>query len=381
MSARAPKTALNAVHDLAFGQRNVSFPRRVQLLLTDRCNFACPMCSVGDAMKGRGYRDMDFELVERAVGESRKHGPMFELIGGEPTLYPRIEDAISLITKNDMLSFMVTNGLRLEKLAPTLVDAGLSVLQISLDGWDEESQFKRGLVPGSFAKIMDGIAAIRAARGKSSFPFIRIITTITKANFAHLDKIQKLLHDMNVEEWYLSNYYFVTGEVLNRHAQFREETGVGGKYVVGDPIGQGGYFEADEVTQLQASLAKIRENNERMGMRLSYHWSLDLKRYYSESVPGSKTSCTLPYTRVEVQTDGRVSTCIDGFTLGNIRENSIYDIWNGEKKDHLHSTLEQNWPMPMCFRCCGIADTITFDPVDSRTAAPSAAQPVTLSLL
>src|SRR5262249_42893853 len=151
---------------------------RIGLFLTDRCNFACPMCAVigvRNAGLARGG-DMPFEVVSRVYTESADYGPVIDLIGGEPLLYARIADVLRLAANTPAVSVLTTNGLLLYDYAESLVESRLPVLQISLDGWDEASQRLRGNVKGSFERISAGIAAVRRAKGKRAFPIIRILT-------------------------------------------------------------------------------------------------------------------------------------------------------------------------------------------------------------
>ncbi len=191
-SLQSPKAAINRIHDLALGNTANKFPREVRLNLANRCNFACPMCCIGQARADREDEhlgDMPFPIAEKAVREAAKHGALVDLFGGEPTLYRHLEECIRLIRDGRSLSFITTNGLLIKKRAKEMVESGLNVLLISLDGWDEESSEKRGKVPGSFAAIVDGIAEIKRLRGKRAFPIIRISTAITKVNYHSIDKI------------------------------------------------------------------------------------------------------------------------------------------------------------------------------------------------
>jgi MoaA/NifB/PqqE/SkfB family radical SAM enzyme len=113
---------------------------------------------------------------------------------------------------------VTTNGLKLAQNAEALVRAELPLLQVSLDGWDEESQKARGQVKGS-ERICEGIRAVRETRGTRFFPIIRILTTITRANHAHLDLIQSMIAALGIRYWGISNYFY-----LNRNAHGRHQT-------------------------------------------------------------------------------------------------------------------------------------------------------------
>jgi hypothetical protein len=85
LAARFPRAALHILSDSLAGSGVTSFPRRLGLFLTDRCNFACPMCAVQDARNeglSRGG-DLPFELLEKVLTECSPHQPAVDLMGGD----------------------------------------------------------------------------------------------------------------------------------------------------------------------------------------------------------------------------------------------------------------------------------------------------------
>jgi cyclic pyranopterin phosphate synthase len=181
------------LRDCAAGREATNFPRRIGLFLTNGCDFACSICTVQDA-RNEGIAhggDLSFEFVERVLAECSPHQPAVDLIGGEPLLYPNLMDALKLSSRRKVLAAVTTNGLKLAQHAEALVRAGLPLLQVSLDGWDEESQKARGQVKESLDRLGEGIRAVREAKGSRPFPMIRILTAITRVNHAHLDRIQR----------------------------------------------------------------------------------------------------------------------------------------------------------------------------------------------
>src|SRR6185369_4556352 len=121
------------------------------------------------------------------------HGPVIDLIGGEPLLYPDFGSVLRLAGKQPVISVVTTNGILLSRWAEAMVTHCLPVVQVSLDGWDEGSQRLRGNVAGSFGRILEGVDAIRRARGRRPFPLVRVLTTITRHNCGKPDLIQRVV--------------------------------------------------------------------------------------------------------------------------------------------------------------------------------------------
>jgi MoaA/NifB/PqqE/SkfB family radical SAM enzyme len=370
LSLSSPRCSLNAVRDRITGQKSLRFPRRIILHLANRCNFACPMCSIGVARAERQKEhrgDVLWDVVEKTITEAGKYGCYVELLGGEPTLYGRLPDTISLLTNFRLPSYITTNGFNLKKRAREITEAGLKVLLISMDGWDEKSSYERGLVPGSFEAIREGIAEVNRIR-RGLFPIVRIGSVITKANFRDFDRIADAVYEMGVRRWTIQNYFFMNDDAFAAHQQLKAETGIGDQLMMHHIPNAEAYFDRSEVLELQASLDRTREKlkTKYRDMRVDFNWDLDQSSYYSSRRPARSSSCALPFNRIDVYTDGKIASCGDGHAIGNVMTGSIYDAWNGPQRAELMALLGKERILPMCFRCCGIQSDLKFD----ETSAP-----------
>jgi MoaA/NifB/PqqE/SkfB family radical SAM enzyme len=359
LAVRVPRCAFGVIRDSLAGFETCPFPRRIGLFLTDRCNFACPMCAVIDARNERGG-EMPFEVVERVYRESAEYGPIIDLIGGEPLLYRQIADTFRLVAKTRVVSVLTTNGMLLSDYADAIVESRLPILQVSLDGWDEQSQRLRGNVKRSFERIADGIAAVRRAKGGRAFPLIRILTAVTRNNYAHLDRIQQVVHSFRVKYWGVANYFFVTQSAMRAHRIFALRQGLNGA-VAADAIEGDVYLTHEQVQDLKASLERVRAQNLSLRLRINYNWDADLDRYYSPEMPSRRSRCDLPYSRLDVHSDGGIAICVSGKTLGQVQNETLRELWGGRQIARYREMYENAKPMPMCFRCCGLSNSVRFD--------------------
>ena len=359
---RVPRCAAAVIRDCLAGAETAPYPRRIGVFLTDRCNFACPMCAVADA-RNQGLqhgRDLPFDIVERVYRESGAHGPVIDLLGGEPLLYRQIGDVFRLSAKHPVVTALTTNGLLLRDHADSIVENRVPVVQVSLDGWDEESQRLRGGVRQSFERIAEGVAALDRARGRRAFPIIRILTATTRHNYAHLDRIQRTVHALGVKNWGVANYFFVTAAAMRAHRTFTLMHGLTGA-VAADAIEGDSYLAPGQVQELKASLARVRRQNRSLGMRIAYSWEIDLDRYYSARQPSRACRCELPYNRLDVHTNGSIAVCVSGKTVGHAGRESLAEVWCGARLRQYREMYEASRPMPMCFRCCGLSNSVRFD--------------------
>jgi hypothetical protein len=294
------------------------------------------------------------------LGECSAYQPVVDLIGGEPLLYPQLSNAVKLASQRNVLSVVTTNGLKLEEKAEALVRAELPLLQVSLDGWDEPSQAARGRVKGSFQRLCDGVRAVREARGTRPFPVIRILTAITRVNHAHLDRIQRVVAALGIRYWGISNYFYLNRNARERHQAFALLNGLSGS-VVAHTISDDVYLTSEQVRDLKSSLQRVQQLNRVLRLRVAYAWNIDVEAYYSTRQASRSLVCDLPYTRLDVHTDGHMSVCVSGKRVGQVGRDSIAEVWRGKVTSGYRKMYERTRPMPMCFRCCGLSQTIRFD--------------------
>jgi len=282
------------------------------------------------------------------------------LIGGEPLLYSRLEDVVRLASQSGVPASVTTNGLKLGDKAEALVEAGLPLLQISLDGWDEESQTARGNVKRSFERLCDGVRAVQKAKRSRTFPIIRILTAITRVNHDRLERVQQVVADLGVRYWGVSNYFYLNRTAHERHREFALLNGLTGS-VAAHTISEDVYLTCDQVRSLKASLARVQELNRRLRLKIAYAWTIDVEEYYSKRQASPSCGCDLPYSPLDVHTDGHLAVCVSGKRVGHAGQDSIASVWHGKQIASYRETYERNKPMPMCFRCCGLSQSIQFD--------------------
>ena len=113
------------------------------ITLTKSCNLRCSFCYA----KKTNYIPNDFieyekvqQIIDFCVEAKTKY---IVLTGGEPTLYPYIEDVIRYIKSRNhkITATMATNGVYLSDFdyCKKIIDCGLDYIDISLKGWDSTS--------------------------------------------------------------------------------------------------------------------------------------------------------------------------------------------------------------------------------------------------
>ncbi|OFI06166.1 cyclic pyranopterin monophosphate synthase [Clostridium acetireducens DSM 10703] len=131
-------------------EKGVKLPFVILISPSMRCNLSCTGCYAANYSK---EDDICYEEVDRIIGEARELGIYyFIILGGEPFF---IDYMLDIYKKyNDCMFTPFTNGTLFdEKLADKIKKLGNVIPMISLEGFEEETDKRRG--KGVFKKVMN----------------------------------------------------------------------------------------------------------------------------------------------------------------------------------------------------------------------------------
>jgi cyclic pyranopterin phosphate synthase len=140
----------------------------LRVSITDRCNYKCVYCRTGEM--GAQYPELAIDEYLRLIKVFVGLGiTKVRLTGGEPLLRRGLVDLVrelaSLRTPAGapLDLALTTNGHLLDGLAGPLKAAGLNRVTVSMDAVDAAVFERITRIPGSFAAVLAGIRAARAA--------------------------------------------------------------------------------------------------------------------------------------------------------------------------------------------------------------------------
>ena len=114
----------------------------VRLSLTDACNFCCPYCRPAEITPQSQHQLLSVDEWMTILGAFHQVGvKAVRLTGGEPLLYPHIEELLARIKQTGWFEdiSMTTNGSLLAPRAAKLKELGLNRVNISLDSLDSDA--------------------------------------------------------------------------------------------------------------------------------------------------------------------------------------------------------------------------------------------------
>jgi GTP 3',8-cyclase len=140
----------------------------LRVSVTDRCNYKCVYCRTGE--HGAQYPELAIDEYLRLIRIFVSLGiEKVRLTGGEPLLRSGLIDLVKELSRLRTPSgksidlALTTNGHLLDSLAKPLKTAGLNRVTVSMDAVDAPTFERITRVPGSFAKVLQGVRAAREA--------------------------------------------------------------------------------------------------------------------------------------------------------------------------------------------------------------------------
>jgi MoaA/NifB/PqqE/SkfB family radical SAM enzyme len=180
-------------------REGIRLPHAVLIDPTSACNLKCVGCWAGAYAK---QDELEPELLERILNEAKELGITFIVMsGGEPFVYPHLMDVVARHTDLDFMAY--TNGTRIDDaMADRLQEAGNFSPAISLEGWEKETDARRG--KGVFEKIVAAMGRLRERKilfGASLTVTSQNVETVTS------DEFMDFLIDQGVR--YLWSFHYI----------------------------------------------------------------------------------------------------------------------------------------------------------------------------
>lgn len=168
------------------------------------CNLRCPLCVTGQNKNRRPYGTMPFEEFTRIIDEMRQWLYKVRFYSwGEPLLHKDIYRMVSYTRRNNIGTEVSTNFHSFsneDQDAEKLIDSGLELLIVSLDGTTEKT-YMEYRIGGDFRKVLNNIKALTKAKTvkRSHFPVVEIQFLAMKHNEHEIPDMKKLAKELGVD--------------------------------------------------------------------------------------------------------------------------------------------------------------------------------------
>ena len=181
----AKRKTMRLLRSLAVNKCRPSIPF-LRILPTDFCNLACSYCWQHNADR----HFMDEQLFDSCLAKGLEfHVGLISFLGGEPTIWPHLLEAIRKCSAKHICTDVTTNGSRLTPdYLRELARAGLNLLNISVDGLVDSEVSKKVCL--SDPKLLEAIVSslrskqlrvrLNSVIFKGNWPFIRRLFAIAE---------------------------------------------------------------------------------------------------------------------------------------------------------------------------------------------------------
>ncbi|MDR0643499.1 MAG: radical SAM protein [Treponema sp.] len=330
--------------------------------LTPLCNLRCKMCGQwGDRGKMKNGRIAEeaktivsLERYKQIIDEIAPSHPVTYLWGGEPFLYPDLMSLAKYIVDKGLYMSVNTNGTYLEQYAEQIVRDRWSTIFVSLDAFEETNDAMRGR--GSYQKVVRGFEAINREKKQqgSNYPIMGIVTTVTNQNYLMLDELAEASRSFNLDVHIFNLGTYTNDNIVAMQKQFMKEkldTDIDclAAYNTGYNLGIDG-------EKLNAILKNI--HNKDYGHPMITVPSLNPKKihtYYADLETPVRRHCIVPWCQTDINYNGDMHFCADypDYILGNIKEQSFTEIYNGERANRFRKAIHacKGGMFPGCLRC------------------------------
>lgn len=279
------------------------FPQRLPhpvgmlLTLTNRCNLHCIYCfnASGHARKDELCTKEWLDVIARAqdIGVQQ-----IDLSGGEPFCHEGILDVMRDIRRRDILMEVATNGVMSYSNEAIGLMAG-SRIDISLDTLNQKTYSELTEKP-----LLDR-ALNNIRRFVESGLIVDIKVCITNRNIHGIEQIYETLSNIGVHSVGLASY-------------------------VPSPCGRGG----DSLLLTQEMIDDIKERYDRIQQSPDTSLTIGLAQSYWHE-PKDIMACDAMTHTMIVLSNGDITPCElitsnAQFMFGNVRHQSLLEIWNGE---------------------------------------------------
>ncbi len=260
-----------------------SLPVRLWVELVSTCNLRCVMCPNKDLPENdRGF--MDFEIFRKIVDEVKDFIAEMNLYHrGESLLHPQIDEMLKYARERGIYTKIHTNGTLLnDSLINKIIDTGLHRITFSYDAYDKET-YEKIRIGASYEGVMGNIKRlleIKKEKNSKINVFIELIAFPNMKWREIKDKRNELLSKFRG----LPLNGVITRKIHN----------------------WGGYLN-------------IKKGSNKYSI------------------------CPFPWNALVILWDGKVLPCTQDFfgdyKLGNVKDSTIRDIWNGKELKELRFLL------------------------------------------
>ena len=322
-------------------------PLIVQLELTHRCNLNCPMCY--QSRSANPSKELSAAEWKKLIDDLPAWS-LLTLTGGDPFVRQDFDEIFSHAIAGHKCNILTNGELMTESQIRLMVDKGLLLIGISLDGPENTHDAIR-VRKGLFKKTVENIKRIQAEKEKrkSDLPLIDIKTVILNENAGELKALHAIVDELGADFWSLSLPKISEVQFGNRYNN--ELSGIFSSKPLGTCLAPAPAARESLFNQLD----DIKTSSGKVSIRF-YPYNMlgsgPIDEYLENRLSSSDFSpCRIPWSFACVSPQGDVFPCL-AYKAGNVREKTFGEIWNGPEFRSFRAGIDRKGLNECCLGCC-----------------------------
>jgi len=273
------------------------------------CTNACPMCwRVMNKISQKGglkKEEMQWKNYKKILDSLPFTVSTIEVVGGgEPLLFPKIENLLKRIKEKEVFASLITNGVLLTpKISKLLIKIKWDSVRISINAGSKEVY---PLANGSyyFDRIVDNIEKMIAMKKNSNVPKIGLHYVIQKPNFKDIENFINLSEKLKIDFINFDNLIYDSPEELKLN---KKES-----------------LQLEKI--LKKSLKKTNiENNIPEILKKIKQGNIKRKKSYFKN-----KYCQIVQSNIDISSEGNSVPCCMAYGEGiskNIKGRTLTEVW------------------------------------------------------
>ena len=320
------------IYDYIVGniKKGLNKPTKIEKIIfsvTYLCNSKCRMCSCWQEDKNNRKHELTFKQIEQFLYENY---PLFKdlkeisITGGEPFLKKDIDKIIELFLnyKKDIKVSVSTNGLLTNLILNYLKEINDERLKISisLDGLKEKHELIRR-IPGGYDKTISTIKQLKQKGIR-----LQIGMLLTPLNYLEFLKVKKLAEQLDCD------FIF---QIMNKAEYFGEQEFIS--------------FKDTQIKEIEEMIGTDGTRTEKF-----------IKKGILDYLKGKASfNCFAGFNSFHLDPYGNIFACLPNeFYLGNIKINSMIEIWFGEGAEQRRKQVKK---CNNCWLLCQLSPSMKYN--------------------
>jgi MoaA/NifB/PqqE/SkfB family radical SAM enzyme len=290
----------------------------------------------------KGISELSFEEIKNIILNASTFMTQMGFCGGEIFLRKDIMDILSFAAERNSVQFVTNGTLVTSEMARDFVNMKIRSILISIDGTKQIHDDIRGQ-SDVFDHALQTIEYIVKWKKdiKSTIPDIAVNSVVMDNNLSSLSELVKMISRLEIKNLGLQM-------IDKSQCRFSPMKSLSEAFIPPSTV------DSYPSSNIEEELIILKRNAHEAGVNIQIKPEVTLSEfsdYYSNKMDLSSFYCIHPWSQTIISPYGDVYPCYM-LSMGNVREESLLKIWNGNKYRDFRTSLKKHRLFPQCLGCC-----------------------------